>query len=70
MAAYEYVGLGNDDGTIMGRSSTDLIAFHGATPTARHSIASVLTSATTVALAAGLAGVMSILNAKGLLTLT
>lgn len=66
----EYVGLGDDSGTVVGRSSTDLVGFHGATPTARASIASVLTAATTVALAAGLAGVMSILNAKGLLTLT
>lgn len=29
MATPEYLGHGNDDGTIMGRSATDLIGFYG-----------------------------------------
>lgn len=31
----EYIGDGNTDGTVLGQSSTELIAFHGATPIAQ-----------------------------------
>lgn len=41
----EYVGDGRPDGTILGRTSTELVAFHGATPVAQAStIASVATT--------------------------
>lgn len=30
--AVEYLGTGNDDGVVLGRSATDLIAFFNATP--------------------------------------
>lgn len=33
--AVEYLGTGNDDGVVLGRSSTDKIAFFNATPTAQ-----------------------------------
>ena len=33
MAEYQYVGDGRPDGTIVGKSSSELVAFHGATPT-------------------------------------
>jgi hypothetical protein len=37
--AVEYVGTGNDDGLLVGRSSTDKIGFYGlATPIARPSV--------------------------------
>jgi hypothetical protein len=32
MSTYEYLGHGNDDGTILGRSASDLVALHNATP--------------------------------------
>lgn len=35
--AVEYLGTGNDDGTILGRDADDKIAFHGATPVAKQS---------------------------------
>ena len=31
--AVEYLGTGNDDGVVMGRSASDKIAFHNAAPT-------------------------------------
>ena len=36
MASYEYVDYGSDDGAIFGRTSTEKIAFYGATPAARY----------------------------------
>lgn len=33
--AVEYLGAGQNDGTVLGRSASDLIAFHGGTPTAQ-----------------------------------
>lgn len=37
--AVEYLGSGNDDGVLLGRSSTDKIGFYGlATPIARPSV--------------------------------
>ena len=37
--AVEYLGTGNDDGVVLGRSSTDKIGFFGlATPIARPSV--------------------------------
>ena len=36
MASYEYVDYGSDDGAIFGRTSTEKIAFYGATPIARY----------------------------------
>lgn len=44
----EYIGDGNPDGTVLGQSSSELIAFHGATPTDQYAaITSVSTSAPT-----------------------
>jgi len=35
MAEYQYVGDGSPDGTIVGRTTTELLGFYGATPIAR-----------------------------------
>ena len=46
--AVEYLGTGNDDGTNLGRSSSDKIGFYGlTTPIARRSSAAMVTLATT-----------------------
>jgi len=37
MPTYEYLGNGNPDGTIIGQTSTELIAFYAATPVAQPS---------------------------------
>jgi hypothetical protein len=43
--AVEYLGTGNDDGVVLGRSSTDLVAFYGGTPRARPSVPAAITDA-------------------------
>lgn len=43
--AVEYVGTGNDDGIVIGRSSSDLVGFYGETPVDQG--AAVTTLATT-----------------------
>lgn len=47
--AVEYLGKGEDDGTVMGRSSTDKVAFYNATPVAKQTatLAAALTAGTT-----------------------
>lgn len=51
MSQPEYLGAGNDDGTILGRSSTDKVGFFNATPVARQSatLAAAVTAGTTLA---------------------
>lgn len=45
--AVEYLGNGKDDGTILGRSTTDLIGFYGnSTPIAKQTV-TMTTSTTT-----------------------
>ncbi len=43
--AVEYLGTGNDDGVVLGRSSTDLVALYGETPVVQ--AAAITTLATT-----------------------
>lgn len=46
--ALEYLGTGNDDGTIMGRATSELIGFYGTTPVSQRASsdqATVTTSA-------------------------
>lgn len=38
MAEYEYVGDGRPDGTVVGRTSTELLGFFGKTPIAQPSV--------------------------------
>lgn len=47
MSTYDYIGNGNPDGTIIGYSSSELIAFHGATPCDQ--AAAITSAGTTVA---------------------
>lgn len=46
--AVEYVGSGNDDGVVMGRSTTDKIGFYNATPAVRYSTTALATATLTV----------------------
>lgn len=46
--AVEYVGTGNDDGVVVGRSASDLLAFHNATPIAQASLPSALATTTVI----------------------
>ena len=49
MADYEYLGKGQDDGVILGRSSTDKVGFYGATPIVKATVTLTTTAGTTAA---------------------
>jgi hypothetical protein len=70
MATIDYKGDAGPDGTVVGRSATDLLAFHGATPIARASIASVATAATVATAVASIQAILTALSNKGLITIT
>ena len=44
MAEYEYVGDGRPDGTVVGRTSAELLGFYGTTPIVQRSGAAQATS--------------------------
>lgn len=48
--AVEYLGTGNDDGVVLGRSSTDKVGFYNATPIVRPSVTWPNTGTATTAL--------------------
>jgi hypothetical protein len=68
--AVEYVSAGSPDGTVVGRSSTDKIAFHNVTPVAKAvcTLSAAITSgATTTAVAAAYVELYAALAAKGII---
>lgn len=74
MSSPEYLGMGSDGGTIMGRSATDLISFYGDTPAAQRAAAAQATSlvgtasstAVNTDLKAAIIEIMNTLDALGL----
>ncbi len=57
----------NPDGTVLGQSAADLVAFHGATPVAQASaITTLALSATTTSLASTVNAILAVLANKGL----
>lgn len=48
--AVEYVGKGEDDGIVLGRSATDKVAFYNATPVVQPAITAVTTATATTTL--------------------
>jgi hypothetical protein len=68
--AAEYVGNGNPDGTIFGRTSSELIAFYGGTPLAKVSLTQQATTKTTTQLRAELTALQDALHNLGLVTIT
>lgn len=71
MASYDYIGAKLPDGTILGRSASDLVAFHGGTPCDQAAyVAQVATTGLTTSLGEAQAAINSILTAlieKGLM---
>lgn len=66
--AVEYVGTGVDDGVVMGRTATDKIAFHNATPIAQATVAATTTTtATTTALQTDIDAIRTALQNLGLI---
>lgn len=69
--AVEYVNAGSPDGTILGRSATDKIGFHNATPIAKTACtlsAAITAGATIVGLSTAYAEMYAALVAKGIIS--
>lgn len=68
--AVEYVGKGEDDGIVLGRSATDKVGFYNATPVAQQAttLAGALTAGETTAsdVAAAVVDLYDALEALGL----
>lgn len=58
---------GGADGTVMGQSATDLIAFHGATPADQYTTISLATDATAGTVRTAVRSILSALTEKGLI---
>jgi hypothetical protein len=66
--AVEYVGAGSDDGTVLGRSSTDLISFYGETPVVQGAAVTTLaTTPTATDIATAVNSIISRLQTVGLI---
>lgn len=70
--AVEYLGTGNDDGVVMGRSASDKISFYNATPVAQQAttLAGALTAGETTPadVAAAVVDLYDALETLGLVT--
>lgn len=53
--AVEYLGTGNDDGVVMGRNTSDLMAFYGTTTVSQRTSTDLSASIATVASSASFA---------------
>lgn len=68
MATYERVDYGSPDGAQFGGAATDLIAFHGATPTDQYATkATVTVSNTITVLVDAVNHILALLKEKGLM---
>jgi hypothetical protein len=66
--AVEYVGTGNDDGIVLGRSSTDLVGFYGETPVVQGAAVTTLaTTPTATDIATAVNSIISRLQTVGLI---
>lgn len=55
------------DGTRLGQSATDLIGFHGATPSDQRAVLTVATAATIGTIRSGVQEIIALLKEKGLM---
>ena len=58
---------GNDDGTTLGQSASDLISFHGATAIAKASLTCLVSTATMVSMNLHINDILKALRDKGLI---
>ena len=68
--AKQNLGDGNTDGTVLGTTSTEKIAFLGGTPSAQVTIATIASAATLATAVAKLQEILAELDSKGLTSLT
>lgn len=67
MATIKHLSDKGPDGTLLGQSATDLIGFHGATPSDQRAVLTVATAATIATIRLGLIEVINLLKEKGLM---
>jgi len=58
---------GNDEGTILGQSASDLVAFHGSTPVDQAAAITLATGATAATIVTAVQNVLIALREKGLI---
>lgn len=66
MATIKQLSDGGPDGTTLGQSATDLVAFHGATPTDQYAVVTN-TSGTLGNTNAAVSSIIALLQEKGLM---
>lgn len=65
--AAEYLGTGNDDGVIVGRSATDKVGFYGATPVVQAgAITALATTPTATDIATAVNSIITALENAGI----
>jgi hypothetical protein len=67
MAGERQLSDGNDAGTILGQSATDLISFHNATPSDQYTTITLATSSTIATVVARVQSILAMLREKGLI---
>jgi hypothetical protein len=68
----EYLGTGNDDGVVLGRSSTDKVGFHNATPSDQYAAIADISVTGTYAtddtpIETAINGILAALREKGII---
>lgn len=58
---------GGPEGTRLGQSATDLVGFHGATPSDQRAVLTVATAATIGTIRTGVQEIIALLKEKGLM---
>lgn len=64
---YNELSDGNPDGTRLGQSATDLIGFHGATPSDQRAVTTLATNATHGTTRTAVIEIINLLKEKGLM---
>jgi hypothetical protein len=67
MAGERQLSDGNDAGTILGQSTSDLIAFHGSAPVDQYTTITLATSSTIATVVARVQSILAALREKGLI---
>jgi len=65
--ALKQLSDGGPDGTVLGQSATDLIGFHGATPSDKRAVLTLATAATIATVKTAVQEIIALLKEKGLM---
>jgi len=65
--ALKQLSDGGPDGTVLGQSATDLVGFHGATPSDKRAVLTLATAATIATVKTAVQEIIALLKEKGLM---